>query len=162
MIILGVDPGSRFCGYGLLEIQNNRIEAAGCDVIRINEKLDLPQRLTVIYKGISEVIKEYKPDIAAVETIFYGKNIRSAFTLGHARGVILLALADSDIKIHEYSPREIKKSVVGNGNASKEQVQYMIGKILNFTEKKLTEDSADALAVALCEFNKLKFTAKTE
>ena len=160
MIILGIDPGSRYCGYGLIEVQNNRIQAAGCDVIKIKENLSLPQKLTVIYKGISDVIREYRPDMAAVETIFYGKNIKSAFTLGHARGVILLALANSEITINEYSPREVKKSVVGNGNASKEQVQYMIGKILNLENKNISQDAADALAVALCLFNKLKFTAK--
>ncbi len=161
MIILGIDPGSRYCGYGLIEIQNNRIQAAGCDVIKIKESLSLPQKLTVLYKGISDVIKEYKPDMAAVETIFYGKNIKSAFTLGHARGVILLALANSEITINEYSPREVKKSVVGNGNASKEQVQYMIGKILKLEKKNISQDAADALAVALCLFNKLKFAAKS-
>ena len=106
---------------------------------------------------MDKIIAEYKPDIAVVETIFYGKNIKSAFTLGHARGVIMLALAQHDIKIEEYSPREVKKSVVGNGNASKEQVAYMVQKILNLSTKPKTEDAADALAIALCQFNKNKF-----
>jgi crossover junction endodeoxyribonuclease RuvC len=116
--------------------------------------------LAVIYSEIDKVIDEYKPDIAAVETIFYGKNIKSAFTLGHARGAILLALAQRKIKIVEYSPREVKKSVVGNGNASKEQVEYMVKKILKIDIKPETQDATDALANALCLFNKIKLGIK--
>ena len=160
MIILGIDPGSHICGYGILQLENNRIVAAGCDVIKIDSTLDLAERLSVIYTEIDQIIGEYKPDIAAVETIFYGKNIKSAFTLGHARGAILLALAQRKIKIVEYSPREVKKSVVGNGNASKEQVEYMVKKILKIDIKPETQDATDALANALCLFNKIKLGIK--
>ncbi len=157
MIILGIDPGSINCGYGILQIEKRRIVAAGCDVVQVNPKLSLPVRLKKIYEEISKVVAEYKPDIAAVESIFYGKNIKSAFTLGHARGVILLSLAEADIPIEEYSPREVKKSVVGNGNASKEQVEYMVKKIINLKTSPKTQDATDALAVALCQFNKERF-----
>lgn len=157
MIILGIDPGSNFCGYGILQVEKKQVVAAGCDVIKMNPSLDLSQRLKKIHKEISKVIETYKPDIAAVESIFYGKNIRSAFTLGHARGAILLALAQANIPISEYSPREVKKSVVGNGNASKEQVQYMVQKILKLKEIPDSQDATDALAVALCQFNKERF-----
>ena len=160
MIIIGIDPGSHVCGYGILQLENNRIVAAGCDVIKIDSTLDLAERLAVIYSEIDQIIDEYKPDIAAVETIFYGKNIKSAFTLGHARGAILLALAQRKIKIVEYSPREVKKSVVGNGNASKEQVEYMVKKILKIDIKPKTQDATDALANALCLFNKIKLGIK--
>ncbi len=160
MIILGIDPGSHVCGYGILQLENNRIVAAGCDVIKINPTLELAERLAVIYSEIDQIIDEYKPDIAAVETIFYGKNIKSAFTLGHARGAILLVLAQRKIKIVEYSPREVKKSVVGNGNASKEQVEYMVKKILKIDIKPETQDATDALANALCLFNKIKLGIK--
>ena len=160
MIIIGIDPGSHICGYGILQLENNRIVAAGCDVIKIDPTLDLAERLAVIYSEIDQIIDEYKPDIAAVETIFYGKNIKSAFTLGHARGAILLALAQRKIKIVEYSPREVKKSVVGNGNASKEQVEYMVKKILKIDIKPETQDATDALANALCLFNKIKLGIK--
>lgn len=160
MIIIGIDPGSHVCGYGILQLENNRIVAAGCNVIKIDSTLDLAERLAVIYAEIDQVIDEYKPDIAAVETIFYGKNIKSAFTLGHARGAILLALAQRKIKIVEYSPREVKKSVVGNGNASKEQVEYMVKKILKIDIKPKTQDATDALANALCLFNKIKLGIK--
>ncbi len=157
MIILGIDPGSYNVGYGILQVERRKIVAAGCDTITINSKIQLAERLTLIHSGMDKVISEYNPDIAVIETIFYGKNIKSAFTLGHARGVIMLALAQQNIEIFEYSPREVKKSVVGNGNASKEQIQYMVQKILNLSTKPKTEDAADALAIALCHFNKNKF-----
>jgi len=157
LIILGIDPGSNYCGYGILEIEKGKIVAAGSDVIKVKKTLTLPEKLNEIYKVISHVIDEYKPDIAAVESIFYGKNIRSAFTLGHARGAILLALAQKKIPVSDYSPREVKKSVVGNGNASKEQVHYMVQRILNLKIKPATHDASDALAVALCQFNKERF-----
>ena len=157
MIILGIDPGSLNVGYGVLQVEKRKIVAAGCGTIKINPKLQLAERLVQIHLGMDKIIAEYKPDISVVETIFYGKNIKSAFTLGHARGVIMLALAQHNIEIEEYSPREVKKSVVGNGNASKEQVEYMVQKILNLVNKPETQDAADALAIALCQFNKNKF-----
>ena len=157
MIILGIDPGSYNVGYGILQVEKRKIIAAGCGTIKINSKIQLAKRLVEIHSGIDKIIAEYKPDIAVIETIFYGKNIKSAFTLGHARGVIMLALAQYNIEIAEYSPREVKKSVVGNGNASKEQVEYMVQKILNLNSKPKTQDAADALAIALCQFNKNKF-----
>jgi len=157
LIILGIDPGSNFCGYGILEVEKGKIVAAGSNVIKANKLETLPEKLDKIHSVISNVIEEYKPDIAAVESIFYGKNIRSAFTLGHARGAILLALAQKKIPITEYSPREVKKSVVGNGNASKEQVQFMVQRILNLKEQPVTQDASDALAVALCQYNKERF-----
>jgi crossover junction endodeoxyribonuclease RuvC len=158
LIILGIDPGSRFCGFGILQTEKNRLVAAGCDVIKVNPNLKLSERLLLIYNKISEVVKEYKPDVAVVETIFYGKNIKSAFTLGHVRGVILLALENFGAEIAEYSPREVKKSVVGNGNASKEQVKFMVQKITKQTSD--SEDATDALAIALCHFNKIKYLRK--
>ncbi len=157
MIILGIDPGSYNVGYGILHVEKRKIIAAGCDTIVINPKLQFAERLVQIHSGMNKIIVEYKPDIAVVETIFYGKNIKSAFTLGHARGVIILTLAQHNIEIVEYSPREVKKSVVGNGNASKEQIEYMVQKILNLNTKPKTKDAADALAIALCHFNKNKF-----
>ena len=157
MIILGIDPGSRTCGYGLLEINKNKIIAAGCGSINIKPSLNLSERLLFIYNELSSLIQKYKPTVAAVETIFFGKNIQSSFTLGHARGVILLALAENNITLKEYSPREIKQSVVGNGNASKKQVEFMVQSILNLKNQPVNNDAADALAAALCLFNKEKF-----
>ena len=157
MIILGIDPGSYNCGYGIIQVEKNKVIAAGCGIIKISTSLPLAERLVKIYKDINTIIEENKPDIAAVETIFYGKNIKSAFTLGHARGAILLALAEKGIDIVDFTPREVKKAVVGNGNASKEQVEYMVQKILNIKLNHESKDASDALAVALCQFNKKKF-----
>jgi len=106
-------------------------------------------------KIFTKIVKEII--VAAVESIFYGKNIKSAFTLGHARGVILLALAQHNIPIAEYSPKEIKRSVVGNGNASKEQVEYMVKKMLKMEDDFISHDASDALAIAICHYNKEKF-----
>ena len=155
--ILGIDPGSRHCGYGLLELQGRKIVAAGADVINVDEKKPLPERLSIIYREISRIITEFEPQAAAVESIFFGKNIQSVFTLGHARGVILLALAEKQIPIIEYSPREVKKAVVGNGNASKQQIRFMVEQLLPLKQTKLTPDSADALAIALCHYNRNRF-----
>lgn len=158
MIILGIDPGSRYCGYGLLEIANNRIVAAGCDVINMVKEKDLLKRLDMLHSRISEVIGEYKPDVAAVESMFFQKHIRSIFTLGHARGVILLAIAQNGIHMVEYSPREVKKAVVGNGNASKQQVRYMIDKMLKLKSKPVTDDAYDALGIAFCHHHRLVYS----
>jgi crossover junction endodeoxyribonuclease RuvC len=157
MIIIGFDPGTRFCGYGIIEADKRKILAAGCDVVKLNSKLKLSVKLADLFKAISLVIDEYKPDIAVVETIFYGKNIQSSITLAHARGVILLACALSNIQVYEYSPREIKKAVTGNGNANKAQVGEMIQKIIGLKEPIKSEDAADALSVAYTHFNKMKF-----
>ncbi len=157
MVIIGFDPGSRFCGYGILQIENKRIIAAGCDVIKLDQKKKLSNKLADLYTIISSVLKEYKPDIAVVETIFYGKNIQSSITLAHARGVLLQACALSHIKVYEYSPREVKKAVTGNGNGSKLQVRQMIQKIIGLKEEIKSEDASDALSVAYTHYNKIKF-----
>jgi crossover junction endodeoxyribonuclease RuvC len=137
-----------------LEIEKRKIVAGGCDVIHIDDRKPLTERLCILYSRINEVLMEYKPDQAIVESMFFGKNIQGIFSLGHARGVILLALAQQNIPIHEYSPREVKKAVVGNGNASKQQVRYMVGQLLPISKERLTSDAADALAIALCHFNR--------
>lgn len=154
MIILGIDPGSIACGYGIVQVNKRKIIAAGCDTIKPGANAPLPERLTTIYQEINKVIEEYQPSVAAVESIFHGKNIKSAFVLGHARGVLLLALAEHNIPIYEYAPREIKRSVVGNGNASKQQINYMVQQILSIDLSDASHDATDALAVALCHFNK--------
>jgi len=156
VIIIGLDPGSRYCGYGLLQIEDRKILAAGCDVLDVTKGKTLSLRLKSLYENIIAVLDEYQPEIAAVESIFFHRQVRSVFTLGHARGVILLALAMKDIPIVEYSPREIKKSVCGNGSASKQQVRYMINKIYPLKESPKRDDAFDALAVATCYYNRMK------
>lgn len=157
MVILGFDPGTRFCGYGIIQYERRRIVAAGCDCIKLNTKLQLSGKLDQLFKEIRTIIEEYKPDIAVIETVFYGKNIQSALTLAHARGVILLACALSNVRVYEYSPREVKKAVTGQGNASKVQVRTLIQKIIGLKEMNPSEDASDALAVAYTHFNKIKF-----
>lgn len=158
MIIIGIDPGSRFCGYGLLEIQKHKIIGAGCDVVNVSREKDLLKRLNLLYSAIDAVMEEYKPDVAAVESMFFQKHIRSIFTLGHARGVILLAIARHGIPMLEYSPREIKKAVVGNGNATKQQVRYMINQLLKLKTQPNKDDAYDALGIAMCHYHRIKFT----
>ncbi|MDP8209816.1 MAG: crossover junction endodeoxyribonuclease RuvC [Candidatus Stygibacter australis] len=158
MIILGIDPGTLHCGYGILETERRQILSAGCDVISVNPKLELVERVTLIYDGLKKVLLEYQPDMAAVETIFYGKSIRAAFALGHVRGAILLLLNRAKIPIFEYSPREVKKSVVGNGNAHKKQVQYMLSQNLGIDLAGVSEDATDALAIAICHYNRIRIT----
>lgn len=157
MIIIGFDPGTRVCGYGIIESDKHRIIAAGCDIIKLNAKLKLSSKLAELSKALTAILDEYKPDIAVVETIFYGKNIQSSITLAHARGVILQACALANIKVYEYSPREVKKAVTGNGNGSKIQVRGMIQKIIGLSEAIESEDASDALSVAYTHFNKIKF-----
>ncbi len=157
MIILGIDPGSRFCGYGLLEIESRRIIGAGCDVVNMVKEKDLPRRLDMLYTALEAVLAEYKPEVAGVESMFFHKHIRSVFTLGHARGVILLALARYGVELFEYSPREVKKAVVGNGNASKQQVRYMVSQMLKLKASPVQDDAYDALGLALCHFHRIKY-----
>ena len=157
MIFLGIDPGSRICGYGFLETNRHKIISIGYDVIKLNPSLVLEERIEKIYNVILGVLEECKPDRVGVETIFYGKNIQSAFTLGHVRGAILLAIAQKGIPMQEFSPREIKKAVTGNGNASKQQVQYMLPKLMGVKIDKLPDDAADALAVAYSLYNNERF-----
>ena len=111
MILLGIDPGSRICGYGLIEAQKRVITAVGCDVIDVRNILSLPKRLSAVFDGMESIIESYKPDAAVVESIFYHKNAKSVFTLGQARGVVFLCLGRHDIPVFEYSPREVKKAV---------------------------------------------------
>ena len=161
MRIIGIDPGTSVTGIGIIENKNGRTSLIHYDTIALNTKKTLPERLKIIYDRCLECISQYKPDEFAIETAFYGKNIQSTLKLGQARGVAVIAALNSDLKISEYSPREIKKSVTGNGASSKEQVQYMVKSILSL-KNNMPSDSSDALAVALCHFNSLQnFFGKT-
>ena len=157
MIILGVDPGTLFTGYAVLSGVNEKLEMLCCDVIKIPSKDKFPVRLKQIYDSLVAVIDEYKPDEFVIETAFYGKNVQSTLKLGHARGVSILAAVNKEIPTAEYSPREVKKSVTGLGAASKEQVRFMVCRILNININSLPKQSdiSDAIAVALCHHNKL-------
>jgi crossover junction endodeoxyribonuclease RuvC len=161
--ILGVDPGSQVTGLGIIEVIDNRdlrLCYHGC--IRTDRKATLAFRLKQIYRGLSELIVQYKPDHVALEDIFYSDNVKTAIVMGHARGVSLLAPINLGITPAEYSPREVKQSVVGRGNASKEQVHFMVKNMLKITEDITPDDASDALAVALCHYHRLNAIPGTQ
>jgi crossover junction endodeoxyribonuclease RuvC len=156
LIILGVDPGTIFAGYGIINHDKNTFTNVFHGLIKLPPAKSLPQKLEIIYDELDRIIKTYRPDEFAIETAFYGKNVQSAMKIGYARGVSLLAAVHNNLPTNEYSPREIKKSVVGNGAASKEQVFFMISTLLNLKNEKMRFDESDALAVALCHAFRLK------
>lgn len=153
--IIGIDPGSRIAGYGLIEINNNQIQHIDCGGIHIPTSIPLEERLLFLHEKLIEIIEEFRPCFASIEDVFFAKNAKSALMLGHVRGVILLSLAQFKIPCHSYPPREIKKAITGYGAATKEQVQYMVKQILKLKEKAF-EDASDALATAICHSNTLK------
>jgi len=150
MIILGIDPGTARTGYGVIRKIGNKYECLDYGVVKTSSKESLSYRLKEIHIGISAQIKYYKPSVIAIESIFLSKNVKSALTIGHTRGALLLTAELNDIPIYEYSPREVKQAATGYGNASKEQIQYMIQRIFNLKEIPKPNDAADALAIALC------------
>ncbi len=153
MRIIGIDPGTRVCGYGVLEVNGNQATTLEYGVVRGRGRA-VPERLRAIHKGLASVIERLEPDVAAVEGAFYGKNVRSALKIGEGRGVALLAAAQRDLEVAEYSPAEVKKSVVGNGRAHKSQVQLMVQTILGLPDLPEPEDAADALAIAICHHHR--------
>ena len=154
--ILGVDPGSQVTGLGIIDIIDNRdVRLCYYGCIRTDRKATLPLRLRQIYKGLTELIEKYHPDHVALEDIFYRDNVKTAIVMGHARGVALLSPVNLGITPAEYSPREVKQSVVGRGNASKDQVHFMVKNMLNISEDISPDDASDALAVALCHYHRL-------
>jgi crossover junction endodeoxyribonuclease RuvC len=155
MIILGVDPGTLFTGYAVITGVDEPLGVIKCGVIKIPPKNSLPLRLKQIYDKLVEVIKKYKPDYFAIETAYYSKNVQSTLKLGHARGVSILAAVNRQIPASEYSPREIKKSVTGNGAASKEQVRYIVIQSLKIKRLPAQLDISDAISVALCHHYKI-------
>jgi crossover junction endodeoxyribonuclease RuvC len=156
MRIIGIDPGTAVTGIGIVEHRNDKIYLIHYHSCNLNSKESLPDRLKKIYDDCLSCIRKFKPDELAIETAFYGKNIQSTLKLGQARGVAIIAALNSNLKISEYSPREIKKSVTGNGASSKIQVQYMVKSILSVNSGDMEVDSSDALAVAVCHYYRLQ------
>jgi crossover junction endodeoxyribonuclease RuvC len=156
MIILGIDPALTQTGWGLISSHKNNLSFIACGTIKTDAKQDLSHRLYHIYQSIIEVINLYKPDEVAIEETFINTNAVSSLKLGHARGVLMLSVAVSGLKIFEYSSTSIKKTVVGVGRADKNQVGVMIKYLLPKALVK-TEDEADALAVAICHNNQKTF-----
>ncbi len=162
MRILGVDPGTIVTGYGIVDFNGNELRYVDSGIIELKKIKILSEKLAEIYENLRRLVKTYRPEGIAIEAAFYGKNIQSAMKIGYARGAALLLAAHSGIAPGEYSPREIKKSVVGNGNASKEQVKFMIAKLLSIKTDEMAFDETDALSVAVCHaFNSTRSNKKT-
>ncbi len=152
MLVLGVDPGSRVTGFGLVEKKNNELIHIHSGMIKSPGKSPFYQRIHKIFQTMVEIMGHYQPQELAIEDMFYAKNAQSSLKLGHARGAVLIAAVHCGIPIFEYSPLEIKKSVVGYGRADKEQVQSMVKIILRMNTI-LSLDTSDALATAICHIN---------
>lgn len=150
VLILGIDPGSAITGFGLIREVGNKLEAVDYGCIRTSPSYPLEKRLEKLYKDLRDIITQYKPDSFAVEELFFNKNVRTALTVGHARGVILLAGAEGGLPVFEYTPLQVKQAVVGYGRAEKSQIQFMVKTILCLPETPKPDDVADALAVAIC------------
>ena len=151
MIILGIDPGTRKAGYGVVEVDGSDERLLDFGVITLDARKSHPYRLKCLYDRVTAVIEEHLPDECALEMPVYGQNPQSMLKLGRAQAAAMLAVLNRGIPAEQYTPKEVKKSVTGNGNASKEQVAYMVRSMLAIPEqKKLGLDAADALAVALC------------
>jgi crossover junction endodeoxyribonuclease RuvC len=159
MRILGLDPGTAITGYGIIEIVEGDPHLVTFGVIRTDARLPMPQRLQVIYEEISALLTEYEPDTAAVEEVFFGRNITTAITVGQARGVLILALANAGVPIEEYSPPKIKDAVTGYGKADKHQVQLMVRNLLHLDETPRPDDAADGLAVALTHYQHHRYSS---
>ena len=158
MRVLGLDPGSRKTGYGVVEREGNRYRALSFGHVAVPANLDLPHRLNLISERISALMDEHAPDCVAVEEAFYHESARSTLVLGHVRGVLLVAAVARGFAVAEYSPRVIKLAVAGSGAAAKEQVGFMVRRLLDL-KGVVPVDASDALAVALCHLNRATRTA---
>lgn len=150
MRILGVDPGTVRTGYGVIDEINGSLGFLESGVIRTSPTHSIPRRLKRIYSGLQGVIEQYRPDVISIENIFLAHNPRSALKLGHARGVAILAAVNRDLDVYEYTPAEVKKTIVGFGRADKSQVQQMVKRLLSLSDSPLSLDASDALALAIC------------
>ena len=157
MVILGIDPAIKTTGYAVITTEKDSAEVVNFGCIETDRSTSFPLRLKKIYDGLSRIIEQHCPQVLAIEEVFYSQNIQVALKMGHARGVALLAAANYSIPIFEYSPREVKIAVTGNGAASKLQVQKMVVQLLNLSELPSSFDIADALAVALCHYNRKQY-----
>ncbi len=147
-------------GYGVIEKKGRELHPLKWGAIRTKQSLPFPEKLKIIYDGLIEAIKSYEPSTVAIENIFFGENARSALKLGQARGAAILAAINSDLKVSEYTPLEIKQAITGYGRADKKQVQVMVSKLLGLKEIPKPLDASDALAIALCHIHSADFMNK--
>ncbi|HYH02136.1 MAG TPA: crossover junction endodeoxyribonuclease RuvC [Bacillota bacterium] len=159
MLILGIDPGTAIMGYGLVAQQGNHLKHVCYGVIRTEPTMSTAARLLKLHSELEVLIREYQPDVVAVEELFFNKNTRTALAVGQARGVILLAAASAGKEIFEYTPLQVKQGVVGYGRAEKHQIQEMVKMLLCLKELPKPDDAADALAIAICHAHSRKIKA---
>ena len=149
-IILGIDPGTLLMGFGVIEVSGNSVTLIIMDVLKISSKKDAYERLQLIHHTVCELVKKHSPHELAIEAPFFGKNVQSMLKLGRAQGVAIAAAMQAGVPVTEYSPRKIKQSITGNGNADKLQVMKMLQRIVSFSDDPKFLDATDALAVAVC------------
>ena len=159
MLVLGIDPGTAITGYGLVREDDEGLALVECGVITTPAGQPLPQRLQTIYHGLAAIIGQYQPDQVAVEELFFSRNVRTALSVGQARGVVLLAAAEAGLPLHEYKPLEVKQTVAGYGGADKRQVQEMVRLLLDLEQVPEPDDAADAVAVAVCHIHSARMRA---
>ncbi len=162
MRVLGIDPGTAITGYGVVEETGGDLRSLAFGVIKTPADLPLPARLQLIYRSVRALAAEWEPYAAAVEELFFSRNVRTAMSVGQARGVVLLALADAGLDVAEYTPLTIKQAVAGYGGADKAQVQEMVRLLLELAEPPRPDDAADALAVAICHLHSARLLALSE
>lgn len=158
MIILGIDPGLAIMGYGIIHYEGNRFKTIEYGAITTPSTMPTPMRLKKIYEELNEVINKYSPDAVAIEELFFNTNVKTAILVAHARGVAVLAAANNNKEIFEYTPLQVKQGVVGYGRADKAQVQQMVKILLNLSEIPKPDDVADALAIAICHAHSGNFS----
>ncbi len=159
MRILGIDPGIAIVGYGVVDKEGNRYKTVAYDAVTTKAHTPLEDRLEKVYNGVCEIIKEYKPDAMSIEELFFNNNAKTALTVGQARGVIILAAVQNHIPVYEYTPLQVKQALTGYGRASKTQIQQMMKSMLGLTEVPKPDDVADALAIAVCHGNSMRFNS---
>ncbi|SPF34138.1 component of RuvABC resolvasome, endonuclease [Candidatus Desulfosporosinus infrequens] len=162
MIILGIDPGTAIMGYGLIEQKGNHLSALAYSCWRTPAHTPLAERLLMLYQQIDPFLREHPPDHMAVEELFFNRNTTTALAVGHARGVVLLAGAQHGIPVYEYTPLQVKQAVVGYGKAEKNQVQQMVKGLLRLNEIPKPDDTADALAIAICHAHSFALNRRME
>lgn len=150
MRIIGIDPGIAIVGYGILEYEGNKFRVVEYGAITTTNKYTMPERLEIIYNSLEDIFKKYSPDAIAFEELFFNQNQKTAIIVGQARGAAVLCAQKNGIKIYEYTPLQVKQAVVGYGRAEKKQIQQMVKVILNLKEVPKPDDTADALAIAIC------------
>jgi len=159
VLVLGIDPGTAITGYGLVHENDEGLALVDCGVITTPADQPLPQRLQTIYRGLAAIIGQHRPDQVAVEELFFSRNVRTALSVGQARGVVLLAAAEAGLPLHEYKPLEVKQTVAGYGGADKRQVQEMVRMLLHLEQVPEPDDAADAVAVAVCHVHSARMRA---